>query len=244
LKESGKRFYNDSLNKIFNLDFINTQIMIFDFLFPNRCLDCSQLIDKNEIVCEICTDKIHFSDHQFCENNSLKEKALLLFPAENAFSLMMYKKESLSQKIIQQLKYNHREKIGKNLAEWTIEKLNLEDQKPDLIVTVPLHRKKLKQRGYNQLHLFGNELAKHYQIPINHSLLSRTKHSKAQAKKDQTERLKTKNAYQLTETLSDKHILLIDDVYTTGNTISNIAWEILSTSENVKISILVMAMDV
>lgn len=218
--------------------------MIFDFLFPNRCLDCNQLIDKNEIVCEICIDKIHFSDHQFSENNSLKEKASLLFPVESAFSLMLYEKESLSQKIIQQLKYNHREKIGKNLAEWTIEKLNFEDKKPDLIATVPLHSKKLKQRGYNQLHLFGNKLAKHYQIPIDNNLLSRAKHSKAQAKKNQNERLKTKNAYQLKRKISDKHILLIDDVYTTGNTISNIAWEILSNSENVKISLLVMAMDV
>lgn len=218
--------------------------MIFDFLFPNRCLDCNQLIDKNKIVCGVCSDKIHFSNHQFCENNSLKEKASLLFPVENAFSVMLYEKESLAQKIIQQLKYNHREKIGKNLAEWTIEKLKFKDYKPDLIATVPLHPKKLKQRGYNQLHIFGNELATHYQIPINHHLLKRTKHSKAQAKKGQTDRLKTKNTYQLTEKISDKHILLIDDVYTTGNTSSNIAWEILRNSENVKISLLVMAMDV
>lgn len=217
--------------------------MLLDFLFPNRCLDCNQLIDKNEIVCEICKDKIHFSHHQFSENNGLKEKASLLFPVENAFSLMLYEKESLSQKIIQQLKYNHREKIGKNLAEWTIEKLNFEDKKPDLIATVPLHPKKLKQRGYNQLHIFGNELSKHFQIPISHSLLQRTKHSKAQAKKGQSERLKTKNAYQLTEKIRDKHLLLIDDVYTTGNTSSNIAWEILRNSENVKVSLLVMAMD-
>lgn len=218
--------------------------MIFDFLFPNRCLHCNQLIDKRDIVCEICIDKIHFSNHQFFENNSLKEKASLLFPVENAFSLMLYEKESLAQRIIQQLKYNHREKIGKNLAEWTIDKLNFGDKEPDLIATVPLHPKKLKQRGYNQLHIFGNELSKHYQIPINHYLLKRTKHSKAQAKKDQSERLKTKNAFQLNEKISDKHILLIDDVYTTGNTSSNVAWEILRNSENVKISLLVMAMDV
>lgn len=130
------------------------------------------------------------------------------------------------------------------MAKWITERINFRDNKPDLLVTVPLHYKKLKQRGYNQLHLFGNELSKHYQIPVNHTLLKRTKHSRAQAKKNQTERLKTKNAYQLTENINDKHILLIDDVYTTGNTISNIAWEILNNSKNVKISILVMAMDV
>ena len=218
--------------------------MIFDFLFPNRCLDCNQLIDKNEVVCEICKDKIHFSDHRFSENNGLKERTSLLFPIQNAFSLMLYQEESLSQKIIHQLKYNHREKIGKNLADWTITKLSFENDKPDLIVTVPLHPKKLKQRGYNQLHLFGDVVSKHFQIPVNHQMLTRTKHSRAQAKKDQTERLKTKNAYQVTQKIRDKHILLIDDVYTTGNTSSNIAWEILRSSDNVRISLLVMAMDV
>lgn len=217
--------------------------MILDFLFPNRCLGCNQLIDNSEIVCEICQDKIHFTHHRFSENNSLKEKAALLFPVENAFSLMFYEKESLSQKIIHQLKYNHREKIGKNLAQWTIEKLNFEDRKPDLIATVPLHPKKLKKRGYNQLHIFGNLLSQHYQIPINHHLLLRTRHSKAQAKKGQSERLKTKNTFRLNEKICDKHILLIDDVFTTGNTSANIAWEILKNAENMKVSLLVMAMD-
>ncbi len=218
--------------------------MIFDFLFPNRCLDCNQLIDKRDIVCELCLDKVNFSNHNYFDTNSLIEKASLQIPVENAYSLLIYEKESLAQKIIHQLKYNHREKIGKILANWVTQRVDLSKKKPDLLVTVPLHYKKLKQRSYNQLHLFGNQLSAYYQIPVHHTLLKRIKHSRAQAKKNQSERLKTKNAYQLTENINGKHILLIDDVYTTGNTISNIAWEILSNSENVKISILVMAMDV
>lgn len=217
--------------------------MIFDFLFPNRCIECSQIIDKQEIVCDICMEKIGFAN-QFYGNNFLKERANLMFPVENAFALMRYEKESLAQKIIHQLKYYHQERTGKILAEWTTKRLIFENKKPDLLVTVPLHRKKLKKRGYNQLHLFGNELSEYYQIPINHHLLKRMQHSKAQAKKNQTERLKTKNTYRLTERISNKHILLIDDVYTTGNTISNIVWEILKNSENIKISLLVMAVDV
>lgn len=219
-------------------------MMIFDFLFPNRCLECNQLIDKDEVICEICLEKVNFTHHHFVADNSLKDKIRLMAPVENAFSLLYYEKDSLAQHIIHQLKYNHREKIGKVLANWVTDRIELREDLPDLLVTVPLHYKKLKQRGYNQLHLFANTLSEQLKIPVNHSLLRRTKHSRAQAKKNQTERLKTKNAYQLTESVSDKHILLIDDVYTTGNTISNIAWEILNHSKNVKISILVMAMDV
>jgi len=218
--------------------------MLLDFLFPNRCLHCNKIIDNKNIICENCLGNVNFTHHQYGRTNSLKEQTALLFPVENVFALMFYEKESLAQKIIQQLKYNNREKTGKVLAEWINERLDFENQNPDLLVTVPIHPKKLKQRGYNQLHLFGNELSEHFKIPVNHNLLKRIKHSKAQAKKNQSERLKTKNAYQLTKSISNKHILLIDDVYTTGNTISNIAWEILSNSENVKISLLVMAMDV
>ncbi len=219
-------------------------MMIFDFLFPNRCLNCNKLIDKDEVICEICLEKVNFTHHHFAANNSLMEKVRLMAPLGHAYSLFYYEKGSLAQHIIHTLKYNHREKIGKILAKWVWERIDFKDCKPDLIITVPLHPRKLKQRGYNQLHLFANELSKHFQIPVNHHFLRRTKHSRAQASKNQSERLKTKNAYQLTETISDKHILLIDDVYTTGNTISNIAWEILNNSKNVRISILVMAMDV
>ena len=218
--------------------------MIFDFLFPNRCLICNQIIDKSDIVCEVCFPRINFSNHNYNDSNTLKDKLLVQFPISNAYSLLYYEKESLAQNIIQQLKYSNRENIGKNLAKWVMERVDFKNDKPDIITTVPLHYKKLKQRGYNQLHLFGNELSNFYNIPVNHTFLQRTTHSKAQAKKDQSERLKTKNAYQLTQRIDDKHILLIDDVYTTGNTISNIAWEILNNSANVRISILVMAMDV
>lgn len=217
--------------------------MIFDFLFPNRCIDCNLLISKKDVICENCLDKVRFSHYTFNQSNKLKESAQLLFPVENAYSLLIYEKESLAQRIIHQLKYNNREKVGATLAQWTSERIDFGEDKPDLIVTVPLHRKKLKARGYNQLHLFANTLSKHYNIAVNHNLLTRLKHSRAQAKKDLAERLKTKNAYQLTDNVNDKHILLIDDVYTTGNTISNIAWEILQNSENVKISILIMAYD-
>lgn len=219
--------------------------MIFDFLFPNRCLNCNQLIDKEEMICLPCMDKINFSNDDFLGNNILRQRTALQIPVEKAYALMYYEKDSLAQKIVHHLKYAKREKIGKILAEWATERIIFATgEKPDLLVSVPLHPKKLKQRGYNQLHLFGDQLSKFYNIPINHTLLKRTKHSKAQARKNQSERLKTENAYQLTEHISNKHILLIDDVYTTGNTIANIAWEIINHSQNVKISILVMAIDV
>ncbi|WP_143884585.1 ComF family protein [Chryseobacterium binzhouense] len=217
--------------------------MILDLLFPNRCLECNRIIESESLVCPVCFSQIQFAYHDFLSENSLKERCKLLFPLENAFALMEFEKESLSRKIIHELKYKSREKTGKILAEWTTEYLDFKDEKPDLLVTVPLHPRKTKERGYNQLHLFTEQLSGSYQIPFDHTLIKRNYYSSAQALKDKKRRLENQNTFSVTKTIEDTHILLIDDVFTTGNTLASVAWEILKKGNN-KISVLVMAMDV
>ena len=216
--------------------------MILDLLFPNRCIQCNRIIDSELLVCDICFSQIRFTHYHYSENNPVKEKCSLLFPVENTFSLFQFEKESLSRKIIHELKYRSREKTGKILAHWTTERLDFKDEKPDLMVSVPLHPKKLKERGYNQLHLFTETLAAFYHIPFDHNLIQRNHYSKAQALKDKKHRAETENPFSVTKNISDKNILLIDDVFTTGNTVSSIAWELLNAGNN-RVSILVMAMD-
>lgn len=216
--------------------------MILNLLFPNRCLECNQIISADELVCGICMDQILFTHHDFSESNPLKERCSLLFPVENTFALMQFEEESLSRKIVHQLKYGSREKVGKILAEWTGERMNFDDNKPDLMVSVPLHPKKLKERGYNQLHLFTETLSKKLEIPHNPHLIKRNFYQKAQAQKDKTHRAETENLFSVTEEISDKHVLMIDDVFTTGNTMSSVVWEILKAGNN-KVSVLVMAVD-
>ncbi|GAA5086994.1 hypothetical protein GCM10023210_09460 [Chryseobacterium ginsengisoli] len=156
---------------------------------------------------------------------------------------MQFSQENLSRKIIHELKYKSREKVGKTLADWTTERLDFKNEKPDLLVSVPLHPKKLKERGYNQLHLFTENLSEFYNIPFDHELIKRNHYSKAQALKDKEHRLETENTFSITKSISGKHILLIDDVFTTGNTLASIAWKILKSKDN-KVSVLVMAIDV
>ena len=143
-----------------------------------------------------------------------------LFPVANAFALLDLQEEGLSRKIIHQLKYRSQEKVGKIVAEWTLERLKFENEKPDVLLTVPLHPKKLKKRGYNQLHLFADTLSKNWKIPHHKNALKRNTYQKAQATKDKSHRAETKYDFSLTEEISGKHVLLIDDVFTTGNTLS------------------------
>ena len=215
--------------------------MFLDVLFPNRCLECDEIISKNEIVCVKCLDKIHFTHWDFGEN-LLKQKAQFLFPVENAFSLMFFDKKGLSREILHQLKYRNQERVGGILADWVTERMEI-TEKPDLLINIPLHPKKLKERGYNQLHLFTEKLAEYYEIPFRHDLLQRESYHKAQAQKNKADRGETKYQFSLSEIVENKHVLLIDDIYTTGNTMSAAAWEILKYKGN-KLSILVMAMEI
>ena len=90
--------------------------------------------------------------------------------------------------------------------------------------------------------MFTETLSQHYDIPFSHDLIQRNHYSKAQALMDREHRLQSENLFSLTRNISNQHILLIDDVFTTGNTLSSIAWEILKSGNN-KVSVLVMAMD-
>lgn len=217
--------------------------MILDILFPNRCLGCNRIIDADLLVCELCFQEIDFTHFTFFDDHFITEKCKLLFPAEHTFALMQFKKENLSRKIIHQLKYRNRERVGKILAEWTKERLDFKDKIPDLLVSVPLHPKKQRERGYNQLHAFTEKLSEFYGIPYDHDLIKRNQYSKAQALKSKKHRLETEHIFSITRKVSGKHILIIDDVFTTGNTLATIAWEILGAGDN-KVSILVMAIDI
>ncbi|MGL6038788.1 ComF family protein [Soonwooa sp.] len=214
--------------------------MFLDLFFPNRCLACEEIISANAILCDICEEKLSFSHFKFDCENPLAQKAKLLFPIEQAYALFIFKEENLARNLLHRLKYGDQEFIGKHFSHWIFDRISITNI--DEIVSVPLHPKKLKKRGYNQLTLLGNELSKLYNIPINHQLLKRNSHNKAQAQKDKQQRTETETLFSVIGNPENKHILLIDDVYTTGNTLASIAWEILK-HPNTKVSILVVAMD-
>lgn len=216
--------------------------MLLDLLFPNRCLQCNRIIAAQELVCGICIEQVNFTHQEFTTPNSLTERCSLLFPVKHAFALMQFEEDSLSRKIVHQLKYGKREIVGKVLAGWVCERLDFADDAPDLIITVPLHTKKLRERGYNQLHLFTETLAAHFNIAFDLQLVKRNHYRKAQAKKDKLHRTGTEGLFSVTKRIENRHLLIIDDVFTTGNTMSSVAWEILKAGNNT-VSVLVMAVD-
>lgn len=158
---------------------------------------------------------------------------------------MYFNKFNTTQKLVHYLKYKNRQDIGTFLAQWfghELKEQNVYDS-VDCIIPVPIHPKKLKRRGYNQISSFCKTLGKLLEIPCEEELLIKVSDNSSQTFKSRFERYKDiQTNFKLTDTvfLENKHVLLIDDVITTGATIVSCCEELLKT-ENIKISVLSIA---
>jgi ComF family protein len=179
------------------------------------------------------------------ENEAFK-KFYGRIPVIHTSALFYFHKKGIVQELIHNLKYKGHEEIGTILGEWYAEDLKTIAllQSVNEIIPVPLHQRKFKERGYNQVTTFGKALSSNLNIFYNESLLIRNVYSKTQSKKNllgRTEGIETIFDVAYTEKDHDKHFLLIDDVITTGATLEACSKALLKIP-GAKISIVCMAM--
>jgi ComF family protein len=159
--------------------------------------------------------------------------------------MLYFHKDGIVQNMIHHLKYKNREEIGTLLGNWYANDLRAiaKDQKFATIIPVPLHKKRYRERGYNQVTTFCEALSQNLGVEINDQLLYRKIYSKTQTKKSKEARSEIKNSlFDVTFSPSDygKHYLLIDDVITSGATLEACAKAILKIPD-AKISIVTIA---
>jgi ComF family protein len=164
---------------------------------------------------------------------------------EEATALLHFSKKGKVQQLMHNLKYRRHEVVGEFLGEWLGEDLKNTDAYKgiDVVVPVPLHKSKQKQRGYNQVDKFGRALAKALDADYNSDTLLKTSATKTQVFKDRLKRSSNIDAnftISEKESLKHKHILLVDDIITTGSTIEACA-NALSSIEGIKLSVATMA---
>ncbi len=219
---------------------------IFNLFYPEQCSICkNQLVKGEKIICVSCILDLPVTNFCNLKNNSVETSFYGRILVKEATSLFYYRKEGKVQKLIQQLKYKGNQQIGTVLGDWLGENM-LESKRfkeIDCIVKVPLHPNKLKKRGYNQLTKFEQSLSKKLQIPVVENVLVKVSASQTQTKKSRFDRtINVDEKFELLNTriLENKHILLIDDIITTGATLEACSIALLH-SKNLKISIATMA---
>ena len=226
-----------------NMQFFTDILNVF---FPNVCLNCNLVLTHQEnTLCSSCLVDLPLTNYLENDNNIVSKIFYGRIKIEHATALLFYHKKGITQELIHKLKYKGYEQIGTFFGNWLGK--NLKDTHSfddiDFIIPVPLHKKRIKIRGYNQVTKFGQQLAFHLEKPYLENILIRTNANKTQTKKSRIERIKNVNElFFLTDDtfLKGKHILLIDDIITTGATMESCVNELLKTKD-IKISLAVMA---
>ncbi|PZD78993.1 ComF family protein [Mesonia sp. K7] len=180
--------------------------------------------------------------------NRIKKLFRHKIPIENAVALLNFKKQNLTQELLHQLKYKGNEQVSYTLGNWLGENLKEREwaKKVDVIIPVPIHKRRKRKRGFNQVTGFGKNLAKHLQCEFHESVLLKKIPAKTQVFKSKYEREAIKLDWlilQKPEIIANKHVLLVDDIITTGSTLAACGEKLLE-AKNVKISIATMAVTV
>lgn len=214
--------------------------------YPNICVGCNNVLFKKEmILCVSCRHDLPILIFTDYKKNEIASTFYGIIPVKKAVSFLRYTPEGKAKKLIHSLKYRGNQKIGTFIGKWFGKKLK-ETKKFDniqQIIPVPLHKKRLKKRGYNQLTKFGKALAEELNSEYTPNILIRKKITDSQTKKSRLERFENKDTiFYLTDTsfFKNKNVLLIDDVITTGATLISCCKELLKTN-NITINIATIA---
>ncbi|GEM_PF-331188 len=208
-----------------------------DLFFPQRCIGCDEVISAQNFLCTNCIDDIPYTHFKLDQNNLIYHRLRSICKVESATSIFFFQKNHLPQKVLHAIKYQNKA----NLGGLFVDKLNLDVTHFTGIIPMPIHTKRLQERGYNQVLPFAEALSKKYQLPILENCIVRTKHLKTQTKKDREARFLSLNStFTLNEIPEKGHYLLLDDVLTTGSTLAKCV-QLFDNYNDIKISVVTLA---
>jgi len=206
------------INTLFK--YLNALInLVLDLIYPNTCVGCSRIHEDNRTnICRFCKDGMQPTKFGNWIQNVTNNNYL-----DDMRSAWFY--NDILHNLIHSLKYNDRANYGFDFGVLLGEEI-LDDEigDIDMIIPVPLYWLKKTERGYNQAFWLAKGLASIYAVTVDTSIIKRTRYTVSQTMLGSTERMvNLDGAFTINKSLNNQHILLVDDVLTTGSTISNCA---------------------
>ncbi len=221
-------------------------INLLDFLFPTLCIACgNRLVTQERFLCIDCWSDLPVTDFHLNKENKVAKLFWGRVGIENATAFFAFNKGSKYQHLVHFIKYKGMKELGFEVGRrfgFTLLQ-SPEFKNIDVIIPVPLHPKKQKIRGYNQSEWIAKGIAETLNKTLIVNNLIRNLHTSTQTRKNRYERWENvENIFEVIDKqqLAGKHVLLIDDVVTTGSTLESCAFQLLQ-AENVKVSIATLA---
>ena len=219
---------------------------VVNIFFPKVCYACLGTLNDNEdAICVDCRHDLPVTNFHLDDSDAVKKVLYGRCKIEHGTALFRFEKKSLVQQLIHGLKYRGYQNIGFVLGNWLGGELQeLEAYRDvDVVIPVPLHKKKLRSRGFNQVEKFGQQIAEALNAEYLDQVLVKISNNKSQTTKGRIARLINSDelfALEHDELIENKHILIVDDLITTGATLEACIL-ILNQAKNIKISIATMA---
>lgn len=219
---------------------------LFGLLFPTLCNACgTPLFQGEKLICTKCLYDLPYTDYHLHEENRVARQLWGRVPIYHAMAMLYYRKGGKVQRLIHALKYDGKTEIGEFLGEMLGKRLQMNAKYQDvcMVIPVPLHPKKLRIRGYNQSYFIAKGIAKSLEIAVNEETLIRLIATESQTKKSRYNRYENMQAvFKVVnqQALAQKHVLLVDDVLTTGATLEACVEALLEVGIN-RVSIATLA---
>lgn len=214
---------------------------VLHLLFPHICAGCgSDILHEESVLCMRCIDAIPETNFELHPNNPVEKTFWGRLPLTGATAQFYFTKESLMQHLMHQFKYKGNKELGMQLGKIMGEQIKKSARfEADALVPLPLFPAKEKRRGYNQATILCEGMAEAMNLPVLDKIISRPQHTETQTKKGRIERWKNMEGKFIlsdADAIKNKHLLLIDDVVTTGATLEACGNELLK-AENVRLSL-------
>tara|TARA_R110002072_G_scaffold114541_11_gene244637 strand:- start:2932 stop:3627 length:696 start_codon:yes stop_codon:yes gene_type:complete len=221
---------------------------LINLFYPDLCIACKLPLLRNEShLCLHCILGLPITNFHLIEENKIHRLFTGRIPAKNATAYLHFIKNGIVQSILHQLKYQDKPALGVYLGKIAGKDLKRQGffHQIDYIIPIPLHPKKLKTRKYNQAEKIALGLSMASKLDLENNLLIRSTHNETQTRKSRFNRwLNVESIFEIGNVpihkFKSKHILIVDDVLTTGSTIEAAA-VVLMEKLNVKISIFTLA---